>query len=81
MPEAMQEGLHIHIVGSGNPAGVKHLLSQHKDIATLHVNLSSELLELLLARVKAFVAPLLVGGIYIQPVSASQTPGTVNTTC
>ncbi len=30
--------------------------------AVLHVNLSSELLELLLARVRVFVAPLLVGG-------------------
>lgn len=29
----------------------------------LHMNMSSELLELLLAQVKAFVAPLLLGGV------------------
>lgn len=62
MPETMRNKIHLHVVGSGNPAGVKSLLGQHKELTTLHVNLSPALLELLLARVKAFVAPLLVGG-------------------
>ena len=55
-------GFKVHIVGSGNGAWAQTHLEKHKKIAVLHVNLSSELLELLLARVRVFVAPLLVGG-------------------
>ena len=62
MPAPWMADLHIHIVGSGNPARLQPLLDHHKDIVTVHVNLSTALLELLLARVKVFVAPLLVGG-------------------
>ena len=62
MPASLAADLHVHIVGSGNPARLQALLEQHSNIVTLHVNLSSALLELLLARVKVFVAPLLVGG-------------------
>ena len=52
----------VHIVGSGNGAWAQAQVEKHKNIAVLHVNLSSELLVLLLARVRVFVAPLLVGG-------------------
>ena len=52
----------VHIVGSRHGAEAQAQLDEYKDIAMLHVNLSSELLELLLARVRVFVAPLLVGG-------------------
>ena len=62
IPAALMADLRIHIVGSGNPARLRALLEHHKDIVTVHVNLSTALLELLLARVKVFVAPLLVGG-------------------
>ena len=62
MPAALMADLRIHVVGSGNPARLRALLEHHKDIVTVHVNLSTALLELLLARVKVFVAPLLVGG-------------------
>ena len=55
-------GFRVHIVGSGNSTWVQAQVEKYKDIAMLHVNLSSELLELLLARVRVFVAPLLVGG-------------------
>ena len=55
-------GFRVHIVGSGSDALAQAYLAKYKDIAMLHVNLSSELLELLLARVRVFVAPLLVGG-------------------
>ena len=55
-------GFRVHIVGSGNGAWAQAQVEKHKNIAVLHVNLSSELLELLLARVRVFVAPLLVGG-------------------
>lgn len=62
LPASLSADLHVHIVGSGNPARLQALLEPHKRIVTLHVNLSTALLELLLARVKVFVAPLLVGG-------------------
>ena len=52
----------VHIVGSGNGASAQAQLDKYKAMAMLHINLSSELLELLLARVRVFVAPLLVGG-------------------
>ena len=55
-------GFKVHIVGSGNGAWAQARLKKHTNIAILHVNLSSELLEMLLARVRVFVAPLLVGG-------------------
>ena len=55
-------GFRVHIVGSGNGARAQAQVEKHKNISVLHVNLSSELLELLLARVRVFVAPLLVGG-------------------
>ena len=59
---ALDPGFRVHIVGSGNGARAQAQVEKHKNIAVLHVNLSSELLELLLARVRVFVAPLLVGG-------------------
>ena len=55
-------GFRVHIVGSRHGAEAQAQLDKYKDIATLHVNLSSELLELLLARARVFVAPLLAGG-------------------
>ena len=49
-------------MGSGNGAWAQAQLGKHNKLAVLHVNLSSELPELLLARVRVFVALLLVGG-------------------
>ena len=62
LPASSAADFHVHIVGSGNPSRLHTLLERHRDIVTLHINLSSALLELLLSRVKVFVAPLLVGG-------------------
>ena len=55
-------GFRVHIVGSGNGAWAQARLKKHTNVAIFHVNSSSELLEMLLARVRVFVAPLLVGG-------------------
>ena len=55
-------GFRVHIVGSRHGAEAQSQLEKYRDLAMLHVNLSSELLDLLLARVRVFIAPLLIGG-------------------
>ena len=62
-PAHLQTELQLHIVGSGKPPdSLQTLLAEQGDSVVVHIDLSSDLLERLLARVKILVAPLLTGG-------------------
>ena len=63
LPPSHEADLQLHIVGSGQPPGdLQALMREHPRLIVTHVNLSKDLLNILLSRVKLFVAPLLTGG-------------------
>lgn len=62
LPPDVLGRVHVHVVGSGTPPErTQNVLRQNSKVVTLHKDLPGHLLDILFARSKVLIAPLLVG--------------------